>query len=386
MKEILVRGPVLSNSGYGVHARQIARWLIERGENVTFQVLPWGDTNWLINDQFENGLIREIFKRTNFNQNKVYDISFQIQLPHEWDTKLANYNVGITAGVETDRCNPEWIQNILMMDKVIVPSEFTKKSFTTTSSILENKIHVIPESFDDEFLNEEPLNVDFDLKSKFNFLIFGQITGNNVLNDRKNIFYTIKWLCESFKNDPDVGIIIKTNAGKSSKIDKNIVRNIFSKSIQELNKGEFPKIQLLHGFLNQNEINSLYRNKKIKALVSLTRGEGYGLPLLEAASAGLPIIATNWSGHLEFLKHGKFINIDYNLETIHPSRVDNKIFVKDAKWAQVIEDDFKRKIKKFRSSTENPEKWAYDLSLKIKNSYNFKSIVNLYENEFKIIL
>lgn len=386
MKEILVRGPVLSNSGYGVHSRQIARWLIERGANVTFQVLPWGETNWIINDEFENGLIKEIFKRTNYNPNKIYDISFQIQLPHEWDTKLAKQNIGITAGVETDRCNPDWIQNVLMMDKVVVPSTFTKKSFTTTSSVLDNKIVVIPESFDDEFLNENPKEIDFKLNTKFNFLIFGQITGNNVLNDRKNIFYTIKWLCETFKSDPDVGIIIKTNAGKSSKIDKNIVRNIFSKSIEELNKGEFPRIQLLHGFLNQEEINSLYRNPKIKALVSLTRGEGYGLPLLEAATCGLPVITTNWSGQLEFLNKGKFVGIDYTLEKIHQSRIDNKVFIKDAQWAQVLEDDFKRKIKKFKSAPEFPQQWAKDLSIKLKDSFNFKSIINLYENEFKIIL
>lgn len=386
MKEILVRGPVLSNSGYGVHSRQIARWLIERGANVTFQVLPWGETNWIINDEFENGLIKKIFKRTNYNPNKIYDISFQIQLPHEWDTKLAKQNIGITAGVETDRCDPDWIQNVLMMDKVIVPSTFTKKSFTTTSSVLDDKIVVIPESFDDEFLNENPKEIDFKLNAKFNFLIFGQITGNNVLNDRKNIFYTVKWLCETFKSDPDVGIIIKTNAGKSSKIDKNIVRNIFSKSIEELNKGEFPRIQLLHGFLNQEEINSLYRNQKIKALVSLTRGEGYGLPLLEAATCGLPVITTNWSGQLDFLNKGKFIGIDYTLEKIHQSRIDNKIFIKDAQWAQVLEDDFKRKIKKFKSAPEFPQQWAKDLSIKLKDSFNFKSIINLYENEFKIIL
>ena len=112
MKEILVRGPVLSNSGYGVHSRQVARWLIERNSNVVFQVLPWGDTSWLLNDDLENGLIREIFKRTNFNQNKKYDVSFQIQLPNEWNPELAKTNIGVTAGVETDRCNPEWIKNV----------------------------------------------------------------------------------------------------------------------------------------------------------------------------------------------------------------------------------------------------------------------------------
>lgn len=383
MKQILVRGPVLSNSGYGVHSRQIARWLIERGSNVTFQVLPWGDTSWLINSQLENGLIGEIFKRTNFDPNKKYDISFQIQLPNEWDTNLAHTNIGITAGVETDRCNPEWIKNVLSMSKVIVPSEFTKKSFTTTSSLVDDKICVIPESFDDEYKNENPNQIDLRIKTKFNFLIFGQLTGNNVFNDRKNIFYTLKWLCESFKNDPDVGIILKTNSGKFSKIDKAIVTNVFKKSIEELQKGEFPKIHLLHGFMNQSEINSLYRHNNIKALISLTRGEGYGLPLLEAASAGVPIIATNWSGHLEFLNKIKFIGVDYNLEPVHQSRIDNRIFMNGSKWAQVSEEDFKRKIKKFKSNHSLPTQWAKESTKKIHDIYKFDSIVQLYEDQFK---
>ena len=46
---------------------------------------------------------------------------------------------------------------------------------------------------------------------------------------------------------------------------------------------------------------NLYAHPKIKAYVSLTHGEGYGLPLFEAAYHGIPIIAPDWSGHLDFL-------------------------------------------------------------------------------------
>lgn len=386
MKEIVVRGPVLSNSGYGVHSRQIAKWLIDRGENVTFQVLPWGETSWVINPDHYDGLIGKILQRTNFTPNKKYDVSFQIQLPNEWTSDIANYNVGITAGVECDKCNPSWISNILNMNKVVVPSEFTKNSFLNTSVVCEKKLVVIPESFDNAYLNTNIDNNLYNLTTNFNFLMFGQITGNNVFNDRKNIFYTLKWLCESFKDDKDVGIIIKTNSGRNTKIDKSIVKNVLKKVCTEINKGEYPKIYLLHGDLTTHEINSLYRNQSVKALVSLTRGEGYGLPILEGAVTGLPVIATNWSGHLQFMNEGKFLPIDYNLSEIHHSRIDNQIFMAGSKWAEPIEDDFKKKVKKFKSGSLIPKQWAEDLSKKLVEKFSHEEIVKLYENEFSEFL
>ena len=110
MKKVLVRGPLLSESGYGNHARQVFRWLLNKHPEleITVQVLPWGATSWHINPDAENGLIGEIMKRTG-DINKKFDISFQIQLPNEWDINLANFNVGISAIVEANRCNPKWI-------------------------------------------------------------------------------------------------------------------------------------------------------------------------------------------------------------------------------------------------------------------------------------
>jgi glycosyltransferase involved in cell wall biosynthesis len=183
--------------------------------------------------------------------------------------------------------------------------------------------------------------------------LFGQLTGNNPHNDRKNILFTIKWLCESFKDDPEVGIILKTNSGRNTKIDRNLVMKVLSSVLAEVRKGPYPKLHFLHGEMNDFEVANLYRNPSVKALVSLTRGEGYGLPILEAAASGLPVITTNWSGQLDFLQHTKFIGIDYSLVNLHPSRVDNKIFVQGSRWAEPNENDFKKKILKYCKSLFN---------------------------------
>ena len=154
--KVLLRAPLLTNSGYGVHSRQIFEWLYEK-ENIdlTVECLNWGGTPWLINSELENGLIGKIMSKSKKIEEK-FDLSIQVQLPDEWDIKLANKNIGVSAFVETDRCNPDWIQACNKMDMIIVPSNFTKK-VAKRSGILMTPIHVIPEWFN-EYITKENEN------------------------------------------------------------------------------------------------------------------------------------------------------------------------------------------------------------------------------------
>lgn len=380
-KTVILKAPTLTQSGYGTHSRQCAKWLLSRSDlDIRFVLTPWGNTSWVLDRNKFDGLAGSVMDRSVSPDqlNSKPDVSLQLVLPNEWDTNLAKINVGVTAGVETDKCNPSWIESCNKMHSVIVPSEHTKFSFQNTGNV-NVPIHVIPESYVEACVSAKRVELP-SFNTSFNFLVFGQLTGNNPNNDRKNTFNTIKWLSEVFKDDKDVGIVLKTNVGKNTKIDRGLVNNMMTALLQEVRKSSFPKLHLVHGDMSDEEVVSLYRHPQIKALVSLTRGEGYGLPILEAAACDVPIIATGWSGHMDFLKHGKFVNISYQLQQVHPSRLDKNIFMKNARWAEPSEEDFKKRVAKFRNSCEVPKQWAVELGSKIREQYSFDKIKQHYES------
>ena len=382
MKTVLLRAPLLTNSGYGIHARQIAKWLFRVATethqlDITTEPLPWGRTHIIVDPEAEDGLIGQIMQATN-NKKNFYDVTIQLQLPNEWNPFLGNFNIGVTAGVETDKCNPAWIEAVNRMDMIVVPSEFTKQTFLDSGEV-KVPIAVIPEAYPESYNDPEAVTpVDLGLKTKFNFLVVGQLTGTDTENDRKNLPYTIKWLADTFAGQPDVGVVLKTNSGAQTQLDKRNVQNIFAKLVREVSRPNGPTFYLLHGHMSDGEMKGLYTHPDIKALVTLTHGEGYGLPILEAAACGLPIIATNWSGHLEFLKNGKFIAVDRMLAEIPASRIDGQIFHKGFKWAMPIELDAKRRLKKFYESSSMPLEWAKDLQVKIHKGYSFGAIARIY--------
>jgi hypothetical protein len=169
--KVLLRGPVLTQSGYGVHVRQLAKWLMDK-ENINLHVhaLPWGDTTWLIDKNHDNGFIGKIMEKTVDPSEGAYDVTFQLQLPNEWNPKLGKTNIGLTAGVETDACNPEWLKCCDRMSMVVVPSEHAKKSFTNTGKT-KTDILVVAESYSASIEKNKKTRIDdLNFSTNFNFL------------------------------------------------------------------------------------------------------------------------------------------------------------------------------------------------------------------------
>lgn len=397
--KVILKAPLLANSGYGVHSRQVAKALFS---DDTFDVycdpINISSANWLLHNDLENGLIGKIKNSAHkeLPKEKV-PLSIQLCLPVDWTPSLAEKNVGMSALVETDLCNPNWFSNASVMDLLIFPSTHCKNVLENTNTHFNNpklndlyqtilgKTIIIPESFPENYEDKNKISLQLNLSTNFNFLSVAQLNANPN-DDRKNIFKLIKYFCEVFEKNEKIGLILKTNLTKGSIIDRFVTEEVLKQALVKYRKGLYPKIYLVHGYMNNEEMRVLYQNSKVKAFVSLTRGECFGLPQLEAAACGLPVITTNWSGHLDFLSQGHFLPIDFDLQNISKTKIDNKIFIPGAKWAEPKEENVKYRLNKFAESPEKPTEWAEDLQKIILENYNQTNIAKQYINQFKKLL
>lgn len=385
---VLLRAPVLTLSGYGTHARQIGDWLLQLDKagkiELVCEALFWGNTTWIV-DIERDALIKELMPRCRTVPRQP-DVSVQLQLPNEWDPKIAKVNVGVTAAVETDMAPTEWVVACERMDRVVFPSKHSMASIVNAGwKPRDGQALVVPESFPDALMRSDIDTSALDPLPPFTFLVFGQMTVQEslVTADRKNIFNTVKWLLEEFAGDKDVGVLIKTNMGRNTTFDayhtENALEHVRKAAQASKPNKQLPELHMLHGDLSDVDVAALYKHPNVKALVTATRGEGFGLPILEAAACDLPVIATGWSAHREFLELGRYIDLPCTVQIIPRERVDGRIFVGRARWAEVSESDFKRRLRKFRESSSIPREWAVDLGKKIRAKYCREAVIAAWD-------
>lgn len=388
MKKIIVSGPVLSRSGYGEMARFALRSLrkIENEYDIYVIATSWGNTGWLFEDNEERRWIDSLIGKTTVYHNQTnnmpeYDFSIQVSIPNEWK-KIAKYNIGYTAGIETNMISPAWLEPSEAMDKIIVISEHAKAGFVnTTFGNKQGQVFKINKPIDVIHLPFRNIaSEDFELKLKydFNFLSVCQ------WGVRKNLEQTIVGFIEEFKNE-EVGLVLKVNNVNDSNIDKEFTE----KRLKDL-LINFPdrkcSITLLHGHLSDAQMTSLYLNPKIKAIISTTHGEGYGLPLMEAAANGLPVIATDWSGHLDFLtfvdESGKekrlFGKVEYELKPIQAEHVWNGVLEAETSWAYPKMSSFKDKLRDCYKDHGRYKSNAKKLSTFVLDKLNENKLFDLF--------
>jgi glycosyltransferase involved in cell wall biosynthesis len=304
-KKIIIRGPVLSRSGYGEQSRFALRSIRKHEDRFDIYLVNtnWGKTGWSSQDDEERRYVDFLIQKTfHFLQNGgQFDLSLQITIPNEWE-KIAPVNVGYTAGIETTKIAPHWIEKSMLMDKIIVTSNHSKGTMLNTTYDMHDQAtnNVVGKAsitkpidvvgYPVKLTKKE--SVKLNLETDFNFLMVSQ------WGPRKNTANTIRWFVENFKDNEDVGLIVKGFVKNNSTADKIQAEHMLRSTCPPEAKC---KVYLLHGDMSDGEMIGLYSHPKVKSLISLSHGEGWGLPLFEAAYTGLPIVTTNWSGQSDFL-------------------------------------------------------------------------------------
>jgi len=376
--------PIDTYSGYGSRSRDLVKAIIEL-DKYDVKILPqrWGNTPWnFINEHEEEW---GFLKKHILNQPqlpKQPEIWSQVTVPNEFQP-IGKYNIGYTAGVETTLCDPAWIEGLNRMDVTFVSSTFSKEALEKTSYEqrdqktnqlvrtikLEKPLEVLFEGADiTKYLpleSKEVTDIDLsDIKEDFAYLFVGHWLQGDVGEDRKNVGLLVKAFYETFKNRvKKPALILKTSIGGTSYMDREEILKRIAMIRKTVNSANVPNVYLLHGEFSDGEINQLYNHPKVKAMVNLTKGEGFGRPLLEFSLVKKPILVSDWSGHLDYLDSEFVTLIPGELKPVHPSAYVPGIILEGAQWfspdAGMLGARMRDVFENYKKYTDGAKRQAY---------------------------
>jgi hypothetical protein len=360
MKPTLVfQGPIFTRSGYGDHCRDLMKSL-RKMDKYDIKIIPlrWGNTPQNQVDG-ESDFGRWMLERVISGIEQKPDIFMQVSVANEFDPK-GHYNIGVTAGVETTIAPKDFIDGSNKMDLIIVPSHFTKQNLggtvyqqkdQATGQIVgeikvDKPIEVLLEGVDTEIFSKgSGKDVLANVKEDFNFLIVGHWLKGSLGQDRKDIGMAIKTFATVFQylpKDKRPGLIVKTSHAGFSVIDREATREKLEGVLKPLGD-KCPSVYLLHGDMEETDMSNLYHHPKVKAMISFAKGEGYGRPMAEFTLTGKPILASGWSGQMDFLPPEHSVLLEGSLTAVDESAAD-QFCMKEAQWFTVNYSNAANKI------------------------------------------
>ena len=342
--------PIDTYSGYGARSRDIVKAIIEL-DKYEVKILPqrWGGTPFgfiKANPEWEF-LIKHFLDSPQLPAQP--EIWMQITVPNEFQP-VGKYNIGCTAGIETTIAPGEWVEGCNRMNLILGSSEHTiqvlkESKFEKRDPQTNQLIETIGWKSDSEVIFEgadiekyKPTKSTFnleDIKEEFAYLFVGHWMQGQLGEDRKNVGLLVKAFYETFKNkSKKPALILKTSTVGSSYMDRDELLKRIKAIKDSVKSTNLPNIYLLHGEFTDVEMNEIYNHSKVKAMINLTKGEGFGRPLLEFSLVNKPIITTNWSGHIDYLNPEFVTLLQGTLAKVHPSAANNMLLA-EAEWFNV---------------------------------------------------
>lgn len=384
----IVSCPIDTYSGYGARSRDFVKALIKSKPEWDVKVLGqrWGNTRFgYLKDHNEVELNSILIPKLT-TKPKVW---FQITVPNEFQP-IGEYNIGVTAGIETTVCAAPWVQGVNRMDLVITSAQHGKRVFENSvfemqddrtkqpkgKLKLEKPVEVLFEGVDlskyNALNNSGSLSKELNkIKEQFCFLFVGHWLQGDQYEDRKNIGGMIEEFLHTFKHTSvKPALIIKTQSGSSSILDRNKVCEKINAIKASIGQHNLPNIYLVHGELTDSQVNELYNHSKVKSMISLTKGEGFGRPLLEFTTTGKPLIASGWSGQLDFLDKELSLLVGGTLENVHQSAVVKDMLIPESKWFKYNSKEAREALKFVFKNYKKASRVSNKLATKNKREFN----------------
>jgi len=392
-----ISSPFDTYSGYGARSRDLIKAIIESNKyDVKLMSQRWGSTPFGFCQDHPEWTFLLDYLTANRITNKP-DIWAQVSVPNEFQP-IGKYNIGFTAGMETTLVHGSWVEGVNRMDITFVSSEHAKQTFLNSKSekkdqqnnlleIVEVKkpIEVLFEGVDlntyfyKKTFDPSSLTLDLDkIPESFAYLSVGHWMQGIMGEDRKNIGLLIKAFLETFKNKKKrPALILKTSEVNSSYMDRDEILKKIQAIKNSVKSTNLPNIYLLHGELSNEEMNKLYNHPKVKAMVSLTKGEGFGRPLLEFSTSKKPIITSNWSGQLDFLKEDSNILLGGKLTPVHPTAVIKDMILPESSWFSPNHSEVGHYLKDVFENYKQYEKLGKKQAYHTVNNFSWEDMKSL---------
>src|SRR4051794_13691729 len=332
----------MDTSGHADELRGFLRALEARGYAPAVRELRWTDSSAGITSAEQEQIERQKRRKVNTGEPLVAVHEYlpgpaQMRVPSAVNVKRVMF--------ETDRIPPGWLTPMLDRDALWVPSQFNVETFAR-GGVPREKLKILGGTLDfDAFqpgVEPWPLPAP---QGAFTFLT------NFDFSERKGWKQLLRAWAKAFQRGDDVCLVLKTGSFYTGDTDvksriESFIRSEFGAGAAE----RMAPITFLTDRLPSAAMPRLYA--AADAYVLPSRGEGWGRPYMESLAMGLPTIASNFSGNLEFMDPETSWLVDGELVPV-PDDADlwNSLY-KGHKWFDADADELAAAMREIAADPE----------------------------------
>jgi len=234
---------------------------------------------------------------------------------------------------ELENFPPEWCNAFAHVDEVWVPSSFCQRAIAQRATV---PVLVMPHAVEIP-AQVQPERARFGLREgSVVFLAMADLLSSAA---RKNPLGALQAYVKAFEGQPDdVQLVIKVSNGERDPKAMDELRTLAARA---------PGVQLIEGYLDRASLNQLIES--VDCLASLHRSEGFGLVLAEAMARGKVVLATAWSGNMDFMTAENALPVRYQLV---PLAQDEGPYRQGERWAEPDLDDAAAKMRQVAADVE----------------------------------